>query len=184
MFYQPFTGSGAPKLLIRHAPGSSAAVAAIAGRIDPRIRLQVTPLRDGLDRWLAPSRVGAELAGILGGVALSLATIGMLGVFAYVVQRRTQEIGIRVALGAQPGQVIRLVLAGNSRAVLAGLIAGFLGASAGSRLIERYLFGISPLDPLTYLLVAAILALAGVAASYFPARRAARVDPVVALRYE
>ncbi len=184
MFYQQFTGSGAPKLLIRHTPGSSAAIAAVATRIDPRIRLQAAPLQDGLDRWLAPSRIGAELAGILGGVALALATIGMLGVFAYVVQRRTQEIGIRVALGAQPGQVIRLVLAGNSRAVLAGLVAGFLGAAAGSRLIERYLFGISPLDPLTYLLVAAILALAGVAASYFPARRAARVDPVVALRYE
>ena len=184
MIYQPLTGSFAPKLLIRHAPGASSSIAAVAARIDPRIRLQIAPLRDGLDRWLAPSRVGAELAGILGIVALSLATIGMLGVFAYVVQRRTHEIGIRVALGARPGQVIRLVLAGNSRAVVAGLAAGFLGAAAGSRLIQRYLFGVSPLDPLTYLFVAAILALAGAAASYFPARRAARVDPVVALRYE
>jgi ABC-type antimicrobial peptide transport system permease subunit len=120
----------------------------------------------------------------LGLFALILATVGMWGVFAYVVQQRTKEIGIRMALGARPPQVIRLVLGGSSRAVMIGLAAGFGIALPMSRLMRNVLYGVSPLDPIAYLSVASILAVAGIAASYAPARRASRVDPVGALRHE
>src|SRR6266508_648440 len=94
------------------------------------------------------------------------------------------EIGIRMALGAQPSAVVRLVLAGHSRAVAAGLAVGLFGAIAASVIMRSRLHGLSPFDPVAYLGVAAVLTVAGLAASYVPARRATRVDPVVALRYE
>jgi predicted permease len=185
MFYQPTRGSTMPKLLLRTSDAAAyAAVAAIVAGIDPRVRLQTTPLADTVDRYLVPARVGAMLAGVLGVFALSLATVGMFGVFAYVVQQRTQEIGIRMALGAQPGQVVRLVIAGSSRAVCVGLVAGLLAAALGSQLLRGFLFGVSPFDPRAYASVAAILAVAGLAATYLPARRATKVDPMTALRYE
>lgn len=108
----------------------------------------------------------------------------MFGVFAYAVRQRTREIGIRMALGAPPSAVVRLVLAGHSRAMLAGLGIGVLGALASSLILRSRLHGVGPFDPVAYLSVAATLAVAGLAASYVPVRRAARVDPVVALRYD
>ena len=137
-----------------------------------------------MNRYLAGSRAGAQLAGLLGVFALALATVGMFGVFAYTVQQRTKEIGIRMALGARPAQVIRLVLAGSSCAVAAGFAGGFLITAAASQLIAQYLYGVSPLDPRTYLLVAVILAAAALAASYLPSQRAAKVDPLTALRHD
>jgi len=130
------------------------------------------------------SRTGPMLAGVLGACALALATVGMFGVFAYAVKQRTREIGIRMALGAPPAAVVRLVLAGHSRAVVGGLGAGLLGGVAASLILRSRLHGLSPFDPVSYLGVAALLTVAGLAASYVPARRATRVDPVVALRYE
>ena len=124
------------------------------------------------------------LAGVLGACALALATVGMFGVFAYAVRQRTREIGIRMALGAQPSAVVRLVLGGHSRAVVGGLIAGLLGGVAASLILRNRLHGLSPFDPISYLGVATILTVAGLAASYVPARRATRVDPVVALRHD
>jgi ABC-type antimicrobial peptide transport system permease subunit len=127
---------------------------------------------------------GPLLAAVLGACALALATVGMFGVFSYAVRQRTREIGVRMALGAQPSAVVRLVLGGHSYAVAAGLGVGLLGALASSALMRSRLHGISPFDPVSYLGVAAILAVAGLTASYIPARRATRVDPVVALRHE
>lgn len=184
-FYQSYTGASVPEILTRRTQGDGAqAIASVVNRLDARIKLRVTPLSGNLDRWLAPSQVIAMLAGVLGTLALALATIGMFGVFAYVVQQRTQELGIRMALGAQPAQVVRLVLGATLRAVLAGLGVGFTCALGVSRLLARFLYGVSPLDPLAYCSVAVVFLLAATAASYLPARRATRVDPMTALRYQ
>jgi putative ABC transport system permease protein len=105
------------------------------------------------------------------------------GVHYYTVTRRTKEIGIRMALGAKPIEVIRLVLGSSSRAVLIGFLLGFAGAAAVSQLLRSLLFGLSPFDPLSYVLVALLLA-AGLAATFLPARRATKIDPMAALRCE
>ena len=181
-YYVPFNGSSAPKFL-----GSSKeaqAVASIAQRIEPRIRTQIVPLQANLDQWFATAEVGVEIAHALGVFALILATVGMSGVFAYVVQQRTREIGVRMALGARPSQVVRLVLGASSQAVLAGMGTGVILALVGSRFLRSLLYGASPLDPIAYFGVASILAAAALLASYAPARRAARLDPLQALRHE
>jgi ABC-type antimicrobial peptide transport system permease subunit len=126
----------------------------------------------------------AGIAAMLGVFALLLAVIGMSGVFAFVVQQRTKEIGIRMALGAEPKQVIALVLAGTARAAIIGLAIGYVAAAGAAKLLAEYLYGVSPYDPRAYFEVAAILAISALAAAYLPARRATRVDPLTALRVE
>jgi uncharacterized membrane protein len=186
LFYQPLRGGRVvPRLLIRSSKGvPSAELKRIVAGIDPRVRIQTTPLSAHFEARVAESKWGPVLAAVLGAFALALATVGMFGVFAYAVRQRTREIGIRMALGAQPSAVVRLILTGHSRAVLAGLLAGLFGAIAASIILRSRLHGLSPFDPVAYLGVAAVLTVAGLAASYVPARRATRVDPVVALRYE
>jgi putative ABC transport system permease protein len=186
MCYQPLRGGRVvPRLVIRSSKGvPSAELQRIVARFDPRIRIQTTPLSAHLEARLQEAKWGPMLAAVLGAFALGLATIGMFGVFAYAVRQRTREIGIRMALGAQPAAVVRLILTGHSRAVLAGLLVGLFGAIAASMIMRSRLHGLSPFDPVAYLGVAAVLTVAGLAASYGPARRATRVDPVVALRYE
>ena len=186
LFYQPWSGGRVvPRLLLRSAgPISGGDLARMIGRIDPRVRIQTMPLAANLDERLREARIGPFFAGVLGAFALALSTIGMFGVFAFAVRQRTREIGIRMALGAQPATVVRLLLSGHSRAVVAGLGVGLLGAIAASVVMRSRLHGMSPFDPIAYLSVAAILTVAGLAASYVPARRATRVDPVVALRHD
>jgi predicted permease len=175
--------SQAPKLLLKAKGAAPAAeIARVVARLDPRVRVQAVPLAASLDAMLANARWGPVLAAALGAFALVLATVGMFGVFAYAVRQRTREIGIRMALGAQPAAVVRLVLAGHSRAVLAGVAVGVAGAIASSVVLRSRLHGLSPVDPISYLSVAALLACAGLAASYVPARRATRIDPIAALR--
>jgi putative ABC transport system permease protein len=177
-------GDSIPVALFHTTPGAADAIAAVARQIDPRAGTTFTPLSVNLDKYLQASRAGAAIAEGLGAFALALATIGMFGVFAYCVEQRTKEIGIRMALGARPKQVIRLVLGSSSRAVLIGFLLGFAGAAGVSQLLRKLLFGLSPFDPVSYALVALILAAAGLAATFLPARRATKIDPMAALRCE
>jgi len=133
---------------------------------------------------VGPQRFDASLLGLFAAVAFSLAAVGIYGVMSYWVTQRTHEIGVRVALGAQPRQVLRLVLARAAWLTIGGLTVGLVGAFALAHSLSSLLFGVRPMDPLTFL--AASVALAGIAfvASWQPARRAAGVDPMVALRYE
>jgi putative ABC transport system permease protein len=153
-------------------------------QLDMRARTLAIPLSENMERSATPARIGAQLAALLGIFALALATIGMSGVFGYMVRQRNKEIGIRMALGATPREVIALVLSGTSRAVLAGLAAGFLAAIAMARLLTTFLYGVSPFDPRAYAAVAIVLALAGLTAAFWPARRATKIDPMTALRCE
>ena len=159
-------------------------VAAVVGRIDARARVDITPLRNRLDGWLGEITLAPIAASVLGVFGLVVAVVGMIGVFSYAVRQRTREIGIRVALGASGRDVIRLVLASSSRAVLVGLGAGAVGAIAASQILRRALYGLSPFDPIAYSGVVVLLAAAAIAASYVPARRALKIDPVTALRYD
>jgi putative ABC transport system permease protein len=178
-------GGPIPQLLVRTTgAGVSEAIAAAVARLDPRVRVETRPLSASLEERRKGNRLGPILAGLLGVFALALATVGMFGVFSYAVRQRTREIGIRMALGAQPADVVRLILAGHSRAVSIGLVVGLIGAVAAAQVMRSFAYGLSPFDPVAYLGVAALLASAGLAASYVPARRATRINPIEALRCE
>jgi hypothetical protein len=185
VIYQTLSGRSVPQVLVATADRASAEAAiAAARRIEPRLRPVQKPLADNLAGHVRSSRVAAAMAGGLGGLALVLATIGMFGVFAYWVQQRTREIGIRMALGARRAQVVAVVLRSSAWSITLGAIAGIAAALMTSRLLRSYLFGLSPLDPMSYAAVVVLLAVAGTLATYVPARRATRVDPVSALRCE
>jgi len=129
-------------------------------------------------------RVGASLAAAMGLLGLLLAIVGVYGVVSYAATQRTQELGVRMALGASPRQILGLLLRQGARLVAAGLLFGLAGAWALTRVMSNMLVGVSPGDPLTYLSVAALLSSITLLACWVPARRAMRVDPMVALRYE
>jgi ABC-type antimicrobial peptide transport system permease subunit len=133
---------------------------------------------------LIPQRVAASVSGSLGVVGLLLAAIGIYGVTAYMVSSRTREIGIRVALGAQRRDVIRMVLQQGMTLALGGVAIGLALAAGASRLLGSLLFGIGPTDPIAFCGAATLFCLIGLLACYVPARRATAVDPMEALRYE
>jgi ABC-type antimicrobial peptide transport system permease subunit len=137
-----------------------------------------------LNRIVSIYDMGASLVGTFGVTALLLAAVGIYGVLHFAVTRRAREIGIRMALGAARGDVIRLVLGRSMAFVCAGLAIGIVGAMAAGRLTGTLLAGVGPADPLTFVAVALIFALVALAASAIPARRASHVDPMVAVRYE
>jgi predicted permease len=184
MIYVPANFGAAPRLIVRNRPDVLAAVTALVHEMEPRARVSSPPLAQNLDRWLSSSRIGAAIAGMLGVLALALATIGIAGVFAYTVEQRKKEIGIRVALGAHPSQLVGAVFGSAARSLAVGLLLGVLGAFLASSMLRRYLFGISRLDSVTYVAVLGTLALAGLAATYLPARRVAAVDPMETLRQD
>ncbi|HEX8650240.1 MAG TPA: ABC transporter permease [Pyrinomonadaceae bacterium] len=133
---------------------------------------------------LYAARMGAVLIGVFGGLALLLAAVGLYGVMAYAVSQRTREIGIRMALGAQRSDVLRLVLREGMTLVAIGAVLGLIGAVVMSRLLVSFLYGVSPVDSATFVATAAVLAVVAFVANFIPARRAMKVDPLVALRYE
>jgi ABC-type antimicrobial peptide transport system permease subunit len=119
---------------------------------------------------------------LLTAIALVLAASGLYAVVAYAVAQRTRELGIRMALGAAPGDVRRMVIAYGGKLAAAGLVIGLVGSFALTRLISKLLFGVAPTDPVTFVSVSVILLGIGVLASWLPARRATRIDPIAALR--
>ena len=146
--------------------------------------IDMATMEEILDREVFPQRLRAILLGVFAGLALMLAAIGLYGVLAYLVGRQVPEIGLRMALGAEPTVVLRRVAGRALGLTIVGLCIGLAGAVAVSRLIANLLFGVRPTDPPTYALSAAVLLLTAAAASYLPVRRAVRVDPIVALREE
>jgi putative ABC transport system permease protein len=145
---------------------------------------QVGTMNDVLDREVAQRRVQAILLGALAALAMTLACVGIYGVMAYLVTQQNHEIGIRVALGADSRNILGLVLGRGAKWTATGVGIGIAAALLVSRLMRSLLFGVSPFDPLTFAAVTFVLAFVALAACYIPARRASRVDPIVALRYE
>jgi predicted permease len=183
-----FAGGWTRHLLIRTSsdPAAMAAAAREAvHRVDPSLPVtEITTLDGLLSRSVSPRRFSAVLIGVLAGLALVLSAVGIYGVMSYAVGQRTQEIGIRMALGAEPQNMLALVLGRGARLALIGIAAGVLGALALTRFLSSLLFGVQAHDPLTFTAVAVLLLLVALAACYVPARRAMKVDPMVALRYE
>lgn len=157
----------------------------ILKKTDANIPLgQVESLQALMDRSLAPRRFNLVLLVTFAGVALVMAAIGLFGVMAYLVAQRTHEIGLRLALGAQRGNILRLILGRGMMLTLIGVAAGLIGAFSLNRVMRDLLFGVTSTDAVTYLAVAALLTGVAALACYLPAYRATRVDPLVALRYE
>ena len=162
-----------------------AAVRSMVSQLDGNLPLlSVKTQSDEIDRSLFQERLIARLSSLFGGLSLLLACIGLYGLLSYEVARRTREIGVRMALGARPSDVLRFIVGQGIALSAAGAILGILGALGVTRYLASLLYGVRPFDPLTFLVVALLLALVAVAACYIPARRASRVDPMAALRYE
>jgi len=188
--YLPLTQNYSPAaiMLVRTSGRPEAMISSVRSQVqqlDSNLALtNVQTIGELLSQGLWAPRMGAALLAVFGGLALVLAIIGVYGVLSYSVNQQTREIGIRMAMGAQPGRVLQLVVGQGMRLAGAGLLLGLLVAFAAMRLLESLLFGVSSHDPLTFGAVSLVLALAAVLACYIPARRATKVDPIIALRYE
>jgi putative ABC transport system permease protein len=187
--YFPFEGSFSEATLIARTRSSIADLPRRLSReaaiVDGAIRVRdVTTADEILAKELTGTRFNMSLLVVFAGLAVVLATVGLYGVIAYSVSQRTREMGIRLALGAGQPAVLRLVMSQGARLTVIGLSLGLIAASGLTRLMETMLYGVSPLDAATFVLVGIVLGLVALLATYFPARRATRVDPVIALRAE
>jgi len=169
------SSTGSPALLAR-------SVSAAIAEISPDLALTFRPLADQVNASLTQERVVAILSGFFGGLALLLAGLGLYGVTSYAVTRRKTEIGIRMALGAAPGGVIRLVLSRVSILVGIGVIVGAGASLWASQFVTTLLYGLEPRDPVTLVQSAGVLAAVGALAGWLPAHRASRIDPAEVLR--
>ncbi len=153
--------------------------------LDPNQAIStIRSMDDVVSGSVAQPRFASQILGLFAVLALVLAAVGLYGLIAYTVTQRTHELGIRMALGAEPRDVLKLVLGQGLKLALIGAALGIAGAMALTRLMQGLLFQVSPTDPVTFISVTALLTIVALAASYLPARRAMRVDPMVALRYE
>jgi putative ABC transport system permease protein len=166
------------------APALAPAAGQIVRALDPELPLQIRTVEEALDRALAGRRFSLTLIGVFSAAALILATLGIYGLISYLVAERTREIGIRLALGAESADVLRLVLGKGVMLAVTGIGVGLAAALGLTRLLEGMLFGITATDPVAFATVTAVTMVAVLVASYLPARRAMRVAPVIAMRAE
>jgi putative ABC transport system permease protein len=183
------TSLGTRAVMLVRADGNPASVAtairSIVRAMDARILPpQMRSIDDIIAEAAAPRKFNSLVLGAFAGLAAALAAIGLYGVLAYLVSDRTHEIGVRVALGADRSRVLKLVMGQGTRLVAIGLALGLLGSIAGVRLLRALLFGVDVYDPTKFVFATAVLTGAALLACYLPARRATRVDPMVALRAE
>jgi predicted permease len=173
---------------VRTAADPSAMAGAIreaVRQVDPDVPLMDLATQvEQIEKRLAQERVFAQAYAMFGGLALLIASIGIFGLMSYNVSRRTNEIGVRMALGAQTRDVLRLVLVESMILVVVGVAIGFATSLAAGRLVASMLFGLAPTDAATLAVAMTVMLAVAAVAGYLPARRAARVDPLVALRYE
>jgi putative ABC transport system permease protein len=187
--YLPYGRNAVVSQFVLHTRGNPLAIAStvhtIVMELDPNLPLSdVRSFEEVVDRSLSPQRLNVILLTAFGGLALLLTTTGIYGVLAYSMNRRTAEIGLRVALGASRSEVLRMVLSLGMRPALTGTVVGALGAWWLSRYLGALLFGVKPFDVFTYVAVAALLLATALVACILPGRRAMRIDPAVALRSE
>jgi putative ABC transport system permease protein len=174
-----------PTIVLKSTGDPALLVTAMRERIralDSDVPSSITPFETLVLASVADRRFTMLVLSAFGGFALFLAAVGIYGVLAYTVNRRTREIGVRMALGAERGRVMAMVLRDGMQAVLPGIAVGVVGALFLSRLIAGLLYGVAPSDPVTFGVVVVVLALVTLAASLVPARRATKVDPMVAIR--
>jgi predicted permease len=187
-YFQPIDGITTANFEIRVA-GNPAAVEALVRKEVQAVNhnlpiLGIKEVQELMDASVVQERLIARLSTFFGILAVTLAAIGLYGVMSYGVARRTNEIGLRMALGAQGSNVIAMILREVLLLMFAGAVAGTVAAMACTRFVESQLFGLTPTDPLTFAGAAVVLFIVGILAGYIPARRASKIDPMVALRYE
>ncbi|HLN02520.1 MAG TPA: ABC transporter permease [Bryobacteraceae bacterium] len=188
-FYFPLKADAqVPLKLLVHSKATfeqtAKALRAAVRSIDPNVLVDVRSMDQNLEMYRTPGVLVTELAGALGGFALLLASIGIYSVVSHAVSRRVREIGIRMSLGAERRDVMGLVLRGAMRPVMIGIALGIMACAAVSRVLSGVLYGVSPLDPAAFAGVTLFLAGVALLASYLPARRATRIDPMQALRHD
>jgi predicted permease len=176
--------NSSPTIVMRSAGDMPGAVRDVFLDLAPGVPVKISSFADEMGGWLADRRFVLFLAGVFAAAALGLAAVGIYGVVAFSVSRRTQEIGIRMALGAKGPNVLLMILGEGARLAIAGVTIGVAASLALTRLLSSLLFGVSATDPITFAGVAVLLSGVALLASYIPARRAMRLDPNAALRYD
>jgi ABC-type antimicrobial peptide transport system permease subunit len=186
VLYYPFAQRPRRLTVIARTTGEPAAALAAIRRamteLDASAGVSVGTLRDAASTELTMRRIGTQFVGAIGVVGLLLTAIGLYGVMAYLVASRSAELGIRIALGATPGRLHREVLGQAARLVAGGIALGVPAAMLIAFALKTFLAGLSPLDPIAFAAAAAVMGIVAFAASYLPARRVAKVDPLLALR--